>query len=518
MFVGSAGFDEWSGQVWGFHVAWSGNHTMLAERLSDGRRVVQTGELLHPGEVMLEPGDSYRTPVTVGVYSDVGLTRASQAFHRHLRARSSHPTSPRPVTLNTWEAVYFDHDADRLRSLAEAAAEVGVERFVLDDGWFGSRRDDTSGLGDWTVSSDVYPRGLEPLISHVVGLGMQFGIWVEPEMVNPDSDVLRANPTWALVTKGYDPVLQRNQLVLDLTNRDAFAHVLAQLDALLSEHEISFVKWDMNRDLVAASTAEGVAGTHRQTLAFYELLDQLRVRHPTVEFESCSAGGARIDFAVLERTDRVWASDCNDAIDRQSIQRGASMLIPPELMGAHIGPPRAHTTSRRQSLSFRATTALFGHLGIEWDITEIRGSSTFDQLSQAVAFYKQHRDFLHTGDVVRFDRQDASIAHGVYAADRSLAMVSVAQLESGAAIVLDPLLLPGLDPAGSYRLRVLSAIGSTQADRAPQRHPDPAWLAGEGLTLRGTQLANHGVTMPVLFPGWALLLEVRRIDNDWERP
>ena len=190
LFAGTHGFGEWSGEVWGVHVAWSANHTMFAERLADGRRYVQGGELLHPGEIVLEPGESYSTPLVVAVYSDGGLTPATWGFHRLVRSGPAHPTTPRPVLLNTWEAVYFNHDTQRLCELADVAASVGVERFVLDDGWFGSRRDDTSGLGDWWVSPDVYPDGLAPLVDHVTGLGMEFGIWVEPEMVNPDSELL----------------------------------------------------------------------------------------------------------------------------------------------------------------------------------------------------------------------------------------------------------------------------------------------------------------------------------------
>ena len=324
IFAGTPSFREWEGSVWGAHLAWSGNHSLLADRLPDGRRYVQLGELLHPGEISLEPGESYRTPEVIAVQSDSGLTAATQQFHRHLRARPTHPTTPRPVLVNTWEAVYFDHNADRLRSLADRAARVGAERFVLDDGWFGSRRDDTSGLGDWVVSEEAHPEGLARIIDHVKGLGMEFGIWVEPEMVNPDSDLYRRHPEWALTTDGYEPVLARHQLVLDLARSDAFEHVLGQLDALLRNHDIAFLKWDMNRDHIAASGENGAPGTHAQTLAVYRLLDEIRARHPHVEIESCSSGGARIDHEILRRTERVWTSDCNDALERQLIQRGFS--------------------------------------------------------------------------------------------------------------------------------------------------------------------------------------------------
>jgi alpha-galactosidase len=498
-FAGQHGFGEWHGEVWGAHLAWSGNHAMLAERLADGRRYLQAGELLHPGEVVLEPGESYTTPALLAVYSFEGLTPATWGFHRSLRRRPEHPSTPRPVLLNTWEAVYFRHDHDRLRALADAAAEVGVERFVLDDGWFGSRRDDRSGLGDWVVSSEVYPDGLAPLIEYVTGLGMEFGIWVEPEMVNPDSDLYRAHPEWTLTTDGYDPPLGRNQLVLDLGRQPAFDHVLGQLDALLADHDIAYVKWDMNRDHVQGSGAEGAAGSHRQTRALYRLLDELRRRHPDVEFESCASGGGRVDHEILRRTERVWTSDCNDALERQSIQRGASMLIPPEVMGAHIGPTRAHTTGRTHSLAFRAATAIFGHLGVEWDITKLSSDERAD-LAVVIALHKWYRPLLHSGDMVRFDTEPPWCAHGVYASDRSGGLVSFAQLATAPSLTPPPLRLPGLDPDRRYRV----AHAALPGERWGMARTQPSWLAN-GVELSGRQLASHGIQPPVLLPESAVL-------------
>jgi alpha-galactosidase len=501
-FAGPVGFGEWEGEVWGVHLAWSGNHQLLAERLADGRRYLQLGELLHPGEMVLEPGESYSTPDVLGVFSSDGLTPATWGFHRAARALPGSPRRPRPVVLNTWEAVYFDHDHDRLRTLADAAAELGVERFVLDDGWFGSRRDDSRGLGDWWVSPDVYPGGLGWLIDHVRGLGMEFGIWVEPEMVNPDSDLFRAHPDWALTTDGHDPVRGRNQLVLDLGRPDAFAEILSRLDTLLADHDIAFVKWDMNRDHVAAAGADEAAGTHAQTLAVYRLLDELRSRHPRVEFESCASGGGRIDLGVLRRAERVWTSDCNDALERQTIQRGASMLIPPEVMGAHIGPARSHTTGRTHTLAFRAATALFGHLGIEWDVTRLDRDER-EALAAVVALHRSHRDLLHHGDTVRFDTEPGTCAHGVYSVDRSAAIVSFAQLASTPSLTPAPLRLPGLDPSRTYRVEHLRLPG----ERWGMARTQPAWLA-DGCRLTGRQLAVHGVRPPTLHPESAVLFRL----------
>lgn len=504
VFAGTPGFGEWTGTVWGAHLAWSGNHGLVAERLADGRRYIQLGELLHPGELTLEPTESYTSPEVVAVHSGAGLTAATQQFHRHLRARPSHPRSPRPVLFNTWEAVYFDHDLRRLRALADRAARVGAERFVLDDGWFWSRRDDTSGLGDWVVSPDAHPQGLGPLIEHVTALGMQFGIWVEPEMVSPDSDLYRAHPEWALTTDGYEAVLARNQLVLDLARQGPFDHVLGQLDALLSDHDIAYVKWDMNRDHIGAGGAGGAAGTHEQTLAVYRLLDELRERHPGVEIESCSSGGARIDHEMLRRTERVWTSDCNDALERQTIQRGASMFIPPELMGAHIGPERSPTTGRRHDLAFRSATALFGHLGIEWNLLEL-DDAELDAVAEVVALHRRFRPLLHNGDAVRFDTEPAYAAHGVYAPDRSEALVSFAVVASALSLTPPPLLLPGLDPDRHYEVSPIPLPGER---RGPQ-HSAPAWTVG-GVALAGHELAEIGLQVPPLHPETATLIHIGR--------
>ena len=509
LFAGTPGFGEWHGEVWGMHLAWSGNHHIWAEVLNDTRRAVQFGELLQPGEIVLQPGQSYDTPELYGSYSATGLTNASWGFHRTLRARPTHPTSERPVMLNIWEAVYFDHDNDRLRDLATVAASVGVERYVVDDGWFGSRRHDGSGLGDWVVSPDVYPDGLAPLIQHVTDLGMEFGIWVEPEMVNPDSDVYRAHPEWALVTNGYEPVLGRSQLLLNLAHPGAFAHVLGQLDALLRDHDISYVKWDMNRNHCQASGADDAAGTHAQTLAFYRLISTLGQRHPHVEFESCSSGGGRIDFEVLRHTQRVWTSDCIDPLERQTIQRNTSLFIPPELMGAHIASPTSHVTGRTHNIGFRSVTALFGHLGIEWNLLTMNDRDR-ETVTAVIELYKRFRQLIHHGDLVRFDTaangpghavDPAGIANGVYAADRSEALIAVTQLRTGTSLAVPPLRLPGLDPSRRYRILKVSVPG----ERGVPVQSQPGWLTS-GITLSGRQLAVLGLQMPAMNPETSILL------------
>ena len=497
------GSGEWSGEVWAAHLAWSGNHQWAAERTVDGRRSLQLGELLHHGEVSLAPGATYRTPEVVAVHSARGLTPMSWGFHRTVRAHQTHSRRPRPVTFNSWEAVYFDHDLGRLTELVRAAAAVGVERFVLDDGWFGGRRDDTAGLGDWWVSPDAHPDGLGPLIEAVHAAGMEFGIWVEPEMVNPDSDLYRAHPDWALVDDRYEPFQHRNQLVLDLTHPDAHAHVHAAMDRLLGTHAIDFVKWDMNRNHVQAADRTGAAGTHRQTLAVHRLLDALRAAHPDVEIESCASGGARIDLGILRRTDRVWTSDDNDALERQRIQAGASLLIPPEVMGSHVGPRRSHTTGRTLDIGFRVLTALFGHFGIEADLTAMDAREV-EVLRAGIDLYREHRELLHGGDAVRLDLAPPWLGHGVYAPDRSRALVSVAALDLARTAATEPVRLPDLEPDRRYRVTPVRL----PHDAAVANLEAPPWWGTGDLVITGRQLAVHGLRLPTLHPASAVLMAV----------
>ncbi|MGA0766243.1 MAG: alpha-galactosidase, partial [Ilumatobacteraceae bacterium] len=480
--------NEWHGEVWGAHLAWSGNHVLLAEVLADSRKYLQLGELLMAGEVCLELGGSYSTPEVLATYSQNGLTPASLNFHRNVRANlpKQSNSASRKVLLNTWEAVYFDHDEEKLKNLADIAASVGVERFVLDDGWFAGRRNDKTSLGDWWVSPEIYPNGLAPLISHVRKLGMDFGIWVEPEMISEDSELFRMHPDWALVSPDYEPVRSRNQLVLNLVHAPAYEYVFSKLDKLLSENEISFIKWDMNRPHVQATLKSGAAGTREQTLAFYKLVDQLREKHRHIEIESCSSGGGRIDHEILRRTDRVWTSDCIDPYRRQKIQRGASMFIPNEVMGAHIGAEKAHTTSRVHSLEFRATSAVFGHLGLELDLT-ICSQSELQLIKQAIDWHKKFRGLLHSGDAVRFDCESASqISHGVYSQDRNEALVSLVQLtETKQGEDAEFLRLPGLDSECRYRVAVLDSNFVTSRDVSEYT---------------GQQLANTGLKLSKMRP------------------
>jgi alpha-galactosidase len=507
--AGTPGFCFRSGEVWGVHTAWSGNHRTYAERHMSGYAVIGGGELLLPGEVRMQAGETYSTPVIYGSYG-AGLDDVSRRFHDFLRSRPHHPRSPRPVVLNTWEAVYFDHDLDKLTALADAAAEVGAERFVLDDGWFRYRRADNAGLGDWFVDPEVWPKGLNPLVEHVTGLGMQFGLWVEPEMLNTDSDLARAHPEWILAAGNRLPPEQRHQQVLNIGIPEAYDYILERLDALLTEYDISYLKWDHNRDLVdAGDQLTGTAGVHRQTQATYRLFAELKRRHPGLEIESCSSGGARADLGILDRSDRIWASDCNDALERQKIQRWTQLLLPPELIGSHVGPPRAHTTRRTQSLAFRAATALFGHFGIEWDISSATEQER-QELKGWVALYKELRSLIHTGKVVRADRgSEELMVHGVVAQDGRRAVYAVAQLVQSITSELGRVRLPGLEPGQNYRVSMLRTPGPGLELWLVRSAP---WLTEKPVVMSGAALAAVGVVMPAQVPESALLLDVRAVD------
>jgi alpha-galactosidase len=511
--AGTPGFGEEHGQVWACHLAWSGNHELVADSVTDGHRVLQAGELLLPGELSLEPGGHYRAPTVFAVHGPNGLNSMSQALHRHLRARPGHPRLPRPVHLNTWEAVYFDHDHQRLFELARVAAEVGVERFVLDDGWFHRRRHDRAGLGDWWPDPDVWPDGLGPLIDRVRSLGMEFGLWVEPEMVNPDSDLFRQHPEWVLGDRRHPPVVGRHQLVLDLGRPEVADLLFERLDRLLAGNDIAYLKWDHNRDLVAP-TSGARAGVHDQTLALYRLLDRLRSAHPGVEIESCASGGGRLDLAILARTDRVWASDSIDALDRLAIQRGFTLLAPPELMGTHIGAPTAHVTGRHHSLAFRAATAFGGALGIEWNLLEASEDERAE-LAAVIELHKRFRLLLHRGRHHRVEHPDPTVdGWVVVAAGGSEAVLSITRTASGPSPHLDPVSVPGLDPDRRYRLRPLP-IGRPERGGARRQ---PAWLtATEAMTMTGRQLATVGVRPPLLHPESSVVIHLAGTGGDDER-
>jgi len=456
-----------SGSAWATSIAWSGNSHYLVERGFDGAQSIGAGELLLAGEVILSSQQSYEAPALFAVYSNQGLDGISAAFHSHLRARAIHPKRPRPLTLNVWEALYFDHNEAKMRELVDVAAQVGVERVVLDDGWFHSRRNDRAGLGDWVIDSAVWPNGLTPIIEYINSKGIEFGLWFEGEMVNPDSDLYRTHPEWILHEGDRVPPLWRHQLVLDLGHEDAYKHVLEQTSAVLATHNIVYIKWDHNRVLVDAGHL-GVAGVRRQTQAIYRLFAELKKRHPGLEIESCASGGARIDLGV-------------------------------------IGPTHGHQTGRTLELSMRATTALFGHAGIEWNITQATQEER-KNLATWAAYYKDNRALLHSGKSVRVDYpDDHGYLYGVVATDTKKSIFAYVALTPTVTIHPAALKFPGLDATASYSIKAVYPAGKPRF----MLITPPEWM--DGITMSGSALATIGVSAPILAPANAVLIEITKL-------
>ncbi len=492
MCAGRPGFGFRSGRVWAVHVAFSGNQVISAEHSPTRWRLLRGGELLLPGEMQLAPGEEYLSPWLVGSWGE-GLDAMASRIHQYLRARPTHPRRPRPVLLNTWEAVYFDHDTDRLLRLAEAAASLGVERFVLDDGWFRHRRSDHAGLGDWYVDEGVYPHGLHPIANRVRELEMEFGLWFEPEMINLDSDLAREHPEWVFATDHGPGIPSRYQHVLDLAHPGAYEYILERISCLVNEYQIAYLKWDHNRPLVdAGHQPKGTPGVHRQVNALYRMLSTLKERHPGLEIESCASGGGRIDLGIIEHTDRIWPSDCIDALERQRLQRWTALLLPPELVGTHVGSAHDHTTKRTHTLRLRAGTAIWGHLGIEWDLATAPPDS-LAALGRWVDLHKELRTLLHTGDVVHADSTNpALLLEGVVAADKRDALYRLASIDHGLTWPPGRVTLPGLDPDTRYQVSQ-QPPGETDTS-GPHA---PAWIT-DGVILPGSVLDEIGVQAPLL--------------------
>jgi alpha-galactosidase len=497
--------DGQSGEVLGAHLEWSGDYDTRVEcdnqGAGDGRATLQMGARWDAGELVLQPGEEFQSPGAIFALAP-DRSALAQSFHRHLRSSiiSFRPDQTvRRVHLNSWEALGFDLSEDKLKTLASEAAALGVERFVLDDGWFGGRRNARTSLGDWFVSKDVLPNGLDPLIAHVHSLGMDFGLWVEPEMISPDSDLYRAHPDWCLHVESGDRPTMRGQLVLDLTRADVCAYLAERLGALLKAHDIAYLKWDHNRDLFPTA-GRGMG----QTQALYGLLQDLCAASPGLEIESCSSGGGRIDTRILSYTHRVWPSDDNDPIERLRIMHAWSQFLPLEVLGSHVGPSPNPITGRRTDMHFRARVAMFGHMGVEADPGAMDKHER-KVLSEHIARYKDWRDVLHGGDLHRLNHPDAGVSGLMAVTDeRSLALVT--QTEFAGEFDVAPVQLRGLEPEATYRVTL------------PGPWPPKAglYLAGMrewvgGRELSGQALMTQGLALPLTHPETAWLIALEKL-------
>lgn len=482
-----------SGLVLSLQLAWSGDSRIAVERDDEGRFILIAGAIPAAGEIVLAPGESWTAPDALLALSTKGRNGAMAQQHGAVRARVTWPNGamrPRPVHANSWEACYFDHDADRIAALAVACAEAGAERFVLDDGWFRQRHNDRAGLGDWTADPAKYPHGLKPLADRIVAAGMEFGLWVEPEMTNPDSDLYRAHPDWVLALEGRARPTARNQLVLDMSKLAVRDHVFAALDALLGALPVAYLKWDHNRDLAPAGGARQVEG-------IYDLLARVRAAHPHVEIESCAGGGGRVDAGIAAYTHRFWASDNMDAASRVAIQRGFLSFLPPEMMGAHIGACPAHATGRRQSLGLRAGVAMAGHCGIELDPRTLDEAERLE-LAEWIAFHRTWRELLHGGRVWLGEGADGLVWQAQGLADEFLLFVT--RIDPALDRRPQPLRLGFMADAGPCRvelLRIAEGAGRHDAPLPRVWHGaasfDGSWLAHAGLPLPAQQAESVAI-------------------------
>ena len=484
LIVPCRGATNTQGEAYAFHYGWSGGHRMVAEELQDGRRQIQWG---HAARMETDPATQFKTAPLYITYSNTGLNGCAVAFQRHLRDRIvtwPKPDAPRPVHYNCWEAVYFDHKLPVLMDIADRAAKLGAERFVLDDGWFGERDDDTRSLSDWTVDPRKYPDGLTPLISHVHSLGMTFGLWFEPEMINTDSDIHRAHPDWALGSE--DQILGRQQKALNMALPAVRDFLYDRMSAILRNNDIDYIKWDHNRVLPMPDAS--------QTRGSYALIDRLRADFPHVEIESCASGGGRIDFGILQRTQRVWLSDSNDAKERLRIQHDAALFLPLSVTGSHVGPRHCHTSGRVLDITFRAWVAAQRHMGFEMDPRELDDRET-KVLTDVTTWWKANRHWMQRADILRLESaDDAVIAEQQLSREKDRFVVFAGKAETSAQISPRPLRLTNLDPMSMYKIGLINRDDAHHLSRGT-----PA-LKTRIMELSGAFLMNRGITLPWSFP------------------
>ncbi len=493
---------EGSGPVWFGELGWSGSWRLAVESTAQELVRVTAGYNTFDFAYRLAPGESLTTPKFYAGYTEGGQGEASRILHRFQLAEilPTHPApKARPVIYNSWEATGFSVDEPGQRALADKAAALGVERFVMDDGWFGQRRNDHAGLGDWYVNPAKFPHGLKPLIDHVHARGMDFGLWVEPEMVNPDSDLYRAHPDWAMHFPDRQRTEARNQLMLNLARPEVKAYVFGFLDKLVSENDIAFLKWDYNRNWTEPGWPEAPGSTpeHPDVVAqkeiyvryvqnLYDILAQLRAKHPKLEIESCSGGGGRVDLGILRYTDEVWPSDNTDALDRLSIQNGFTHAYTPEVMVAWVTDVPNFLDGRTIPLQFRFLTAMGGALGIGGDLNKWTPAE-MQLAARLTALYKSVRDTVQHGKLYRLQQPgvfgsaavEGAATHIEYVAQDGSQAVLFSYLHAQRYGMPQPRIqLRGLDPQSQYSLRPL----------------DPAKHHGE-LTVSGAVLMGQGVAL-----------------------
>ena len=464
---------EEHGGCYGLSLIYSGNFSMEIEM--DQMDSVRAVCGINPEffEYRLEPGEAFDTPQLMMTYSGSGLGRMSSNFHsiiRHNLCRGKYKFVRRPVLINNWEATYFDFNEEKILSIARQASELGIEMLVLDDGWFGSRDSDNAGLGDWFVNTDKLKGGLTDLVTGINGLGMKFGIWIEPEMVNEDSRLYREHPDWALTIPGRKPCRSRNQLVLDMSRSEVRDYVFDSIAAVLKSAYVEYVKWDMNRsicDVYSAVLPKERQGEvyHRYVLGIYDLMERFTSSFPNILFEGCSGGGGRFDPAILYYSPQIWCSDDTDGIERLEIQYGTSFFYPISAVGSHVSAIPNHQTGRRTPLATRGVVAMAGSFGYEMDLNLLTEDEK-EAVKAQVEDYKKYYDLIHNGDYYRLasPQGDSGFTAWQFVSGdktRTLLNLVITHVRANAPDLWFK--LRGLDPEKRYRLEENGRIYSGSA-------------------------------------------------------
>ena len=495
--------NEDTGLCYGVMPVYSGSFRTDIELDQTGLARLVTGIHDQNFNWLLEPGAVFTAPEVLLCCSGQGLGELSRCYHRFIRhniCRGEHRFARRPVLINNWEATYFQFNTDSICRIARQAAELGVEMLVLDDGWFGKRDDDNSGLGDWFVNEKKLPGGLSSLTQQVNALGMKFGIWVEPEMVSEDSDLYRAHPDWAFTLPGRDPAMGRNQLVLDLGRDEVVDYLVERLSTLLRENHIEYVKWDMNRNMsdvysrVLPPERQGEA-THRYMLGVYRLLETLTSAFPHVLFEGCAGGGGRFDAGMLAYFPQIWCSDDSDAIERLVIQHGTSFGYPVSTMGAHVSACPNHQTGRTTPLWTRAVVAMSGTFGYELDLGKLTDEEK-EQVRAQIQVFKQYYDLIQDGRYYRLTNPttDHRFTAWQFVSDtESLVNLVLTHPEANARPL--HIQLRGLEEDALYRVDSLCVYGSAST---PEIAGVKGHTKGEGAVYSGSTLLYAGLTLPHL--------------------
>ena len=451
--------DEDSGNVYGFSLIYSGNHSSFVEVDQHGGVRVHQGINPFGFGWKLQKGESFCTPQCVLCYSNKGiggLSRELNDVYRTNLCRSKWANKERPILINNWEATYFDFNEEKLISLAEKAAEMGVELFVLDDGWFGKRDDDTSGLGDWFVNRKKLPSGLDGLVKKINQTGLKFGLWIEPEMVNPDSDLYRAHPDWAIHIPGRTPTLGRNQYILDLSRDEVCDYIIKAICDVLGSANIEYVKWDMNRNMTDMPCA---GYNHKYILGFYKIMDAITSAFPDVLFEGCAGGGGRFDAGVLAYMPQIWTSDNSDAVARLKIQYATSIGYPISAMSAHVTASPNHQNGRKTSLKTRADVAYAGVFGYELDITKMTDDE-IAEMKEQIVIEKKLRKLMLTGDFYRISSpyETNVCAWDMVSKDKGHAYVCTCKIVNVANSIDERLKIKGLDENADYKDMVTGKV------------------------------------------------------------